>query len=158
MDTQNDTGTALNNSVNDRPLNPEPFRLICHEYDDAGRAIKVTDANGQATQTVYDANGQVERAIDAYGGQTLYFYNARGQQYRTVYPDGTETRGVFDAMGRVIWSTDWYATTGSGIDNTTSAPVATHTIYDSLGRVIETQRYKDVLIKIVDDGATSVKR
>jgi YD repeat-containing protein len=62
-------------------------------------------------------------------------------------------------MGRVEWQSDRYAA-GSNpaannyIDNTTLAP-ATFSVYDEAGRVTETRRYKDVLIKVEPDIAVS---
>jgi uncharacterized delta-60 repeat protein len=123
-------------------------------YDADDRTWKVTDANGKTTETQYDSLGQVAVTIDPFGGRTSYDYDVRGNLIRTLYPDGTETRTVYDELGRVTWQTDRYASNSNGltgfIDNATPA-LDSLTIYDDLGQVIESRRYKDVLVRLDND-------
>jgi RHS repeat-associated protein/uncharacterized delta-60 repeat protein len=110
------------------------------------------------SQTHYNSIGQPDWTADEYGGITRNTYDARSNLIRVLYPDGTETRSAFDDMGRQIWSTDRYASTttfnaSTGVwtnDNATTA-LATHTLYDSLGRTIGTERYQGVVIGINPD-------
>jgi len=118
----------------------------------------ITEAVVQApltqSQTGYNFIGQADTTADQYTGVTRNTYDAHGNVIRTLSPDGTEERTVYDASNRVIWQTDTYASTttynSNGTytnDNTTTAN-ATHTIYDSQGRVIGTERYTGVLISM----------
>ena len=137
------------------------------EYDAKGRVIKTIDSYGKSTETHYDEVGNVLVTIDKFGGQTVNSYDKRGNLVRTDNPDGTETRSVYDEMGRVIWQTDRFASTSTftfnkltdtltwtNQDNATTE-VVTHTVYDSLGRVVATERYKNARIQLDADAGTN---
>jgi YD repeat-containing protein len=121
-------------------------------YDADDRTWKVTDSTGRTTETQYDALGKVAVTIDPFGGRTTYDYDVRGNLIRTLFPDGTETRTAYDDLGRVTWQTDRYKSTsnGSNFDNTTTA-LASLTVYDDFGQVVENRRYKDVLLSVTPD-------
>jgi YD repeat-containing protein len=95
----------------------------------------------------YDALGRVDWTKDALGGQTTNTFDVRGNVVRTTYRDGTETRTAFDPMGRVTWTTDRFATTADD----SAVTVVTHTLYDSLGRVTGTERYRNQKIVLTDE-------
>jgi uncharacterized delta-60 repeat protein len=125
-------------------------------FDAEDRPWKVTDANGKTTETQYNSLGKVAKTIDPFGGVTAYDYDARGNLIRTLYPDKTEARTAYDGMGRVEWQTDRYAANSNPaannfIDNSTLAPLATFSVYDEAGRVVESRRYRDLLIKVEPD-------
>jgi RHS repeat-associated protein len=82
--------------------------------------------------------------------KTTHTYDVMGNLIRTEYPNGTETRTVYDAMGRAIWTSDRNTT-----DVLNSGALATHTIYDSAGRVTSTERYKDVVLALTADSTAS---
>jgi uncharacterized delta-60 repeat protein len=119
-------------------------------YDSSGRVSTVTNANGKTTTTTYNSVGKVAIKTDQYSGVTSYTYDSRGKLIRTQYPDGTETRTVYDDQGRAIWSADRNTT-----DALNSGALATHTIYDNLGRVIGTERYKNVVLTLTTDSTAS---
>lgn len=131
-------------------------------YDSAGRVQTVTDANGKTTTTHYDSAGRVDYTIDAHTEKTWNTYDTRGNLIRTLYPDGTETRTVYDSMGRAAWTTDRYASTShfdaelfAWVNDNSATANVTHTLYDSLGRVIGTERFKNALIQLQTDVTTS---
>ena len=59
------------------------------EYDDGGRAIALTDAEGGVTHTEYDGAGNIAATIDALGGRMEYRYDERNKLTETLYPDDT---------------------------------------------------------------------
>jgi YD repeat-containing protein len=117
------------------------------------------------SQTSYNAAGQVQTTTDSYNGPTLNVYDANGNVIETIYSDGTEVRSVYDSMNRLIWQTDRYSSstynaatqTYSVPDNTTTA-MATETIYNTLGQVIETIRASGVLISINDSNGGPINQ
>ncbi|HEV7297717.1 MAG TPA: fibronectin type III domain-containing protein [Tepidisphaeraceae bacterium] len=137
------------------------------EYDAAGRVWKSTsypnpvlDPDGQTTETHYDALGRAWESVDVYGGRTRTTYDAAGHAVRTLYPDGTETRMAYDAMGRVAWtserfasSTTYDAVAGTYVNDNAATYVVTRSIYDGLGRVVGTERYRDGKITIEADAS-----
>jgi uncharacterized delta-60 repeat protein len=139
------------------------------EYDAEGRVSAVQDGDFNWTYNYYDALGKLSYTIDKFGGNTISTYDTRGNLIRTLYPDGTETRTSYDAMGRAEWAADRYQThtiysidtnthvvTITNEDNDTLATLATHTIYDSLGRAVGTERRQNVLIKIQADASAQM--
>lgn len=126
-------------------------------YDADDRTWKVTDQNGRTTETLYNSLGKVAVTIDPFGGRTTYDYDARGNLIRTLSPDGTETRTAYDDLGRATWQTDRYASTSTAagyIDNATAA-LATLSVYDDQGRVVQTMRYSGVLVRLDPDAGIS---
>lgn len=103
------------------------------EYDDQGRAIRVTDAEGGVTQTIYDAAGNQVAAIDALGRRTQFVYDERGKLVETVFPDDTpddlsdnpRTKTEYDADGRTTATIDELGR-------------RTEMVYDRVGRLIHT--------------------
>jgi RHS repeat-associated protein len=118
-----------------------------------------TSAQPQSTSTTtYNSSGQVTSTTDQYGAATTSIYDINGNVVDTLYPDGTEVRTVYNSLGQVILQTNRYKTnttiSSSGaitFDNTTPAPVATVTLYNSLGQAYSTQEYSNVLITITAD-------
>ncbi|MCY2953312.1 MAG: hypothetical protein NTU53_15230, partial [Planctomycetota bacterium] len=130
-------------------------------YDYADRAIKTCSgrrvnaagtelAAGISTLTTYNEIGQVGQTTDEHLGTTSHTYDTRGQLIRTVYPDGTVTMTVYDSMGRAIWVLDRCVPI-DGADDGIAEGNATHTWYDSLGRVWKTERASGVRIRIIPD-------
>ncbi len=77
----------------------------------------------------YNEAGQLSASMDQFNSETLYTYDASGRAIRTQYLGGTETRAVYDDLGRIVWQSNRYAPS--------STPVHTHTLYNSLGQVVE---------------------
>jgi len=141
------------------------------EYDALGRAVKtvrkVTDANGSVSnstvtlsKTEYDAIGKADIVVDEHGVVTKYEYDKLGSLVETrVYEDEdtynsdmndpdpnnwlTVSRTVYDRQGRAIVTTEPHKP-GPGPIN------GVETVYDPLGRVIETRRWADVNIGLND--------
>ena len=104
----------------------------------------------------YDTLNQKTDSIDQFGGTTSYTYDANGNLIRTVYPNGTETRSVYDALNRVVWTTTQPFMPASGDpSNATSTAILTHTIYNQLGQVIETDQWQGGAITISSTHAGS---
>ena len=97
-------------------------------------------------RTTYEA-GRVAATTDALDRETRRVYDARGNLIETEHPDGTVVRTAYDHMGRAAWTSDRYH---PGTDNG-RAPAATRTLFDSLGRSVGSERYRNVEIHLVPD-------
>jgi RHS repeat-associated protein len=58
-------------------LGGDPARTTTTEYDDAGRPVRVVDAEGGETTSTYDRFGNVVSSVDAEGNRYDYAYTAR---------------------------------------------------------------------------------
>jgi len=113
------------------------------EYDANGRAVQVTDAEGNVTRTQYDAAGNMTATIDALGRRTQYVYDDRGELTETIYPDGTSTQTEYDAAGHVT----------AQVDEEGRRTVMN---YDALGRLVETDNPDGSSTKTEYDAAGQV--
>ncbi|MGH8432578.1 MAG: hypothetical protein ACREUF_19490, partial [Solimonas sp.] len=90
------------------------------EYDAFGRAVKTTDARGNASYAYFDQLGRVTLAVDAAGYAASTAYNAFGEV-------ASLTRHYVKTTGAT--KTAKPALVGHGLD------AVTHYVYDKLGRV-----------------------
>ena len=96
------------------------INLTTYDYDALGRVWKVTDAEGNVTETryypdskvwrvidaedhnnvtnTYDANGVLIKVQDAKGNATQYEYNGFNGMQKTIYPDGTYTEPSYSEI------------------------------------------------------------
>ena len=128
-------------------------------YDDAGRVIQtqreVNDVGGSVaqstvtlSQTIYNSLGKVDTSINELNNSTKYYYDETGNlvETDTCAPNGdvmTISQTLYDKDGRVLVTVGPY-------DSTNSSNVGTENVYDALGRVIETRRWKNVVIPLED--------
>ena len=143
------------------------------EYDDAGRIIKVTDANGgvieydhnlvsrQETITTrngntltltYDQNGNVLQERDALGGTTTYTYDAEGNKTSETNSLNQTTAYTYDAAGHILTrvtpegtSTYTYNPLGQLLTSTDQRGNVTTLTYDGQG---------DLLTRKIPSGVT----
>ena len=109
-----------------------------------------------STSTTYDTDGRVLTSTDRFGNVSTSRYDARGNTVETRTESEDEsgntvmvvTRTAYDANGRVVATTDPF------VENVT--PTAdirvTHTLYDDLGRTVETRRIAGVDVTLADLG------
>jgi uncharacterized delta-60 repeat protein len=126
----------------------------------AGEGTVVVDTNKnhvysqplRISHADYNDLGEVADTIDQLGGTTSTTYNSNGQTIQTISPNGTVVRTVYDDKDRAIWVTQPFDPDGS-LDNV----IATHTVYNDLGQVTETDQYVDTDISdsgsLIDEGA-----
>jgi YD repeat-containing protein len=149
------------------------------EYDAAGRIRRtwkqVSSATGEAedytvllSETEYNSIGKVDWTINEHGVLTKYEYDAAGNLVETLvyeskaaydawywdYPNTfggilTISQTLYDAEGRVVVT--------AGAHDPCESVNGTETVYDPLGRVIETRRWEDVEISLVDLVQSGVK-
>lgn len=133
------TPEQVNSALYGTSENPSVYRsrLTCHEYDEFGRAVRVTHPS---------ADGAVPAA-------TVSKYDDAGRRWLEIDADGNATAFVYDALGRLTWvitdvdcdpepPTALPSTmTHSGLeqwakgDRAASDSTATHYEYDDLGRL-----------------------
>ncbi len=100
-------------------------RITANHYDDEGRVVVQTDANGD---TAYlDYQGTETRMTDNRGNVTIYHYDDQNRSVGITYPDGSRTGKRYDENGRLASKTDEEG-------NTTSYT------YDERGNVIREHR------------------
>ncbi len=130
-------------------------------YDDAGRVIQTSrqldDAEYDAdkatilSRTWYGKLGKPETTVDQFGVLSEYYYDELGNLVETAtfeksgddgqYAPLTVSRTLYDADGRVLVTTDPHklGQSANGSEN----------VYDTLGRAVETRRWKDVVLDLV---------
>ncbi len=101
------------------------------QYDDLGRETSSTDQYGHQTLTTYDTVGRVvdsrTQSVDQ-NGQTVWLV----------------TQTVYNAQGQVELTTDQF-------QEGSSQPIdATETIYDSLGRAVQSIRLQGVVVSLIN--------
>ncbi|MCI9278833.1 MAG: DNRLRE domain-containing protein, partial [Lachnospiraceae bacterium] len=84
------------------------IRVVENVYDEDGRVIKQTDAEGAVVTLSYEAEGQKGRTLskDAMGNLTVYHYDSLGRTVRIEYPDGTWESRSYEEGGHLCAVTD----------------------------------------------------
>ena len=140
--TYDASGNALTDAATwTNPADASDSRVLVDSfsYDADGRTLATAAPDG-TTATTYDSLGRVTREVDKYGGTTSYVNDALNNVLETDNADGTLSRAVYDANARVVWSQD---------PHLPAQPAdGTRTYYDPLGRVVRTERYHNVVIKL----------
>ena len=90
-------------------------------YDELGRKISTTNANGEKTSYFHDLRGNVIRVDDASGKSTRYWYDALGRKSQEITANVTQSWD-YDYFGRLNSWTDF-----GGASNTYA--------YDNLGQL-----------------------
>ncbi|MEM1012979.1 MAG: hypothetical protein AAGI46_12255, partial [Planctomycetota bacterium] len=143
------------------------------EFDEAGRAIRTFDADGNVSHTFFGPSGLAIATVDEFNGNladspaTVTVHDAAGRAVATFGPGGgggVETRTVFDADGRVAFRSEPFdsdtsfnlgltspATLTTIAADNTATYVVTKTLYDDLGRSVGTERYADSRIDLISD-------
>jgi YD repeat-containing protein len=115
------------------------------------------------SSSTYSETGQVQTTTDLFGNVSESMYDVRGNlvqsRSRAYMENGTPiwsvTRTFYDENGRSIASTSPFFTDDAGTLladlNDTDELRVSYSIYDALGRVIETQYLKGVTIDIASD-------
>ena len=81
-------------------------RLIRTILDMDGDGADANDPSDIVTQTAFDDNGRRISSTDANGNTTVNEYDALGRETRVVYADGTERQVSFDVHGNPEQSYD----------------------------------------------------
>ena len=139
------------------------------EYDEMGRQYKVTRGIGQLTQNQIDTmvNPPTNTDFNVRGGSAstvTYYYDEKGRNYAAADPAGRITRSVFDSLGRrtrqiapngaeTVWTYDedgrvtdvkQYGQVDADASSTGTLLAHTNTVYDNVGRRIQTNRWIDL--------------
>ncbi len=72
-------------------IDPRGIEAIAGEYDDDGRLIGQTDADGQSFSFEYDIPNKRQTVTDRLGNSTTYYYDELGNVTRQVDATGAET-------------------------------------------------------------------
>ncbi|HEV3082404.1 MAG TPA: PKD domain-containing protein, partial [Gemmataceae bacterium] len=132
------------------PVTPGDSRPVAtsNSFDPNDRQTTATNQYSQTSQTHHDAKGRVTQTIDVLGNPTGYLFDASDHVIQTTLPNGTVTESVYDGEGRVSYSDDAHVAGQATVRGT-------HTIYDSLDRVTETDRLDNIVITITTSNGVS---
>lgn len=91
----------------------EGNRIALNEYDNQGRVVKQTDANGKVSTLAYTDSQTV--ATDANGNVTRYALDDQYRITRITYPDGRVEKRSYDSANNLVADGDYtYTYDGSG--------------------------------------------
>jgi RHS repeat-associated protein len=87
-------------------FDPRGIQPVKNIYDDAGRLVSTTDANGKALTLSHDLTGQHETITDRAGNATLLEYDDDGNVVRETDALGNVLTATFDANDNKLTQTD----------------------------------------------------
>jgi RHS repeat-associated protein len=76
------------------------------EYDEGGRVVSITDAEGNTTQYRHDLDGRQEQVEDALGHVSILIYDERGNVLARTDALGHTSTATYDARDRQTSTTD----------------------------------------------------
>ncbi len=138
-------------------------RLVYRTKNSAGEWVAVEQ---WSNSTIYDpATGLIQSQIDPHGLRTEFFYDRRGNPIqvrrevatRVAVPNGTFTSQrvwtsqwtVYDEQGRMFLTTDTISE-NPALPATSPPLGANKNLYNAAGRIVGTQRLKNVVVRVVD--------
>jgi len=89
-----------------RMIDPLGRAALRNVYDDDGRLVSSTTAEGNSVTISHDMDGRRETLTDARGGVTVVEYDARGNVTREVDPAGSVTTHSYDALDNKLSTTN----------------------------------------------------
>ncbi|MCC1495020.1 RHS repeat-associated core domain-containing protein, partial [Cognatishimia sp. F0-27] len=120
--------------------------LTGFDFDDQGRLLEITDANGATVSFSYQGdNPEPVRFTDARGNARDFTYNDAGQITSAEWPDGTALSFDYDAQGALTGYTNRreqtveyrYDAEGALVSESDGSSGAVTYAYDARGRLIE---------------------
>lgn len=140
-------------SAEKRPYAAGEYSQSEYVYDANGNCIKLIDASGRTTETVYDSMNRPVTVTNA-GSETFYVYDLEGRI--TVMGNGSageyhENRYEYDILGRMTEKTDGegqsecyeYDNTGKIIKKVDRNGKIWYYEYDGMGRMVSEKGEKD---------------
>ncbi|WP_394391436.1 hypothetical protein [Shewanella woodyi] len=120
-------------------------------YDELGRIIRVTDANGAQIHTEYNAQGGVIRHINAAGQQSIMIYDELNQVRFAIDSLGVVSEYQYTALGDIATQSRYQVALDGGYSAQSSieevaalvaqrpdqTALTTSYVYDNLGRVTQ---------------------
>ena len=77
-----------------------------YTFDRANRQVRVQDANGRITTSIYDAADRISSTLNANGFRTTQVYDAAGRVIAVVDANGHRNSYIYDAAGRQTAAVD----------------------------------------------------
>ncbi|QNE43542.1 type IV secretion protein Rhs [Frigoribacterium sp. NBH87] len=122
----------------------DAFSTTTLRFDEFGRPVSQTSADGSAELTTYDRCGRPVELVDGEGGLTRLERDAAGRVVAVVSPGGARTSYEYDACGRPAASTDPLGARTTLTHDADSRVVARtlptgeveRIAYDAVGRVV----------------------
>lgn len=124
-----DGGTSAG-ALTPQPFNPDAKILLKTTYDKNGRAVAMTDDEGNVTQYRYDALDRVVQVTDAELAEWHYTFDGDGNLRESLDPNGTRVVRTYDTLDRLVQVA---VTPGSRVEGTRQQTF----VWDGLSRLIE---------------------
>ena len=87
-------------------IDPRGVRAIRNEYDDAGRLIKTTDAEGHPVTFTHNLDARREIVTNRLGYTSTYEYDQYGNVVKEIDPEGGITSRTYNDFDQVLTETD----------------------------------------------------
>ena len=112
------------------------------QYNDAGKITSTTQPSGNIIQTEYNILEKKVRSIFSSTRQAEFVYNKTGKLSKRLNSDGSVYYAVYDKQNRCVIS--------QTVEHNNTSAIAERYIYDSIGRIIRTEKFLDTIIHNVD--------
>ncbi len=87
-------------------IDPRGVRAIRTDYDENGRMIAMTDAEGNRIEITHDTDNKQEIVRDRLGNPTIYEYDEKGRILAEINALGHTTSYTYDASDNLLTETD----------------------------------------------------
>jgi RHS repeat-associated protein len=117
---------------------------IRNDYDEQGRLVSHTDADGKKVTYTHDPDGRRETNVDRLGNTTVYDYDLSGRVTRITKSDGSVISNSYDARGNKLSETNalgkvilyTYDAQNNKTSETDALGFTTAYTYNGLGQVL----------------------
>ena len=150
--TYDDSGNRLK-EVRWKHGSPDVPFTTSYDYDAKGRVKKTTDPSLATSETSYNSLGKVATTTDRYNATTTYRYDRTGDLSETLYADETVVRqATAYANGGALGLLRCQVVEDRHSLNQTGSITGTRTIYNAVGRVIRSERVKNLAVTLARNG------
>jgi RHS repeat-associated protein len=137
------------------PSGAEELTTTTYVYDEQNRLIETRDPLNNSKRTQFNEASKPVATFDELDRKTQYLYDIRYNLIQTTHPwDDSDPRKivertVYDSRDRLLFTQDKAECVGWPYGETTAH--GTRYVYDHAGRVVQTERLKNLKVRILTD-------